>query len=93
VKNVLFVGEMTGIQHLFLPDSKKLTWKNYSLWIHKILTIGEYRDLDQMILCKEQRLDCDPEDYDKCHKEALMLMKLSVSDTLVAEVKNAIVAL
>ena len=66
--------------------------KNYSLWSHKIPTIIEFRDLEQTMLGKEYRPTNYPESYDKRHKEALMLLKLSVADTLVPEVRNSIVA-
>ena len=66
--------------------------KNYSLWSHKILTIIEFRYLEQTILGKEYIATNYPENYDKIHKEALMLLKLSVADTLVLEVSNSIVA-
>ena len=62
------------------------------MWSHKILTIIEFRYLEQTILGKEYRPTNYPENYDKIHKEALMLLKLSVADTLVPEVRNSIVA-
>ena len=62
------------------------------MWSHKILTIIEFRDLEQTILGKAYRPANYPENYDKIHKEALMLHKLSVADTLVLEVSNSIVA-
>ena len=62
------------------------------MWSHKILTIIEFRDLEQTILGKEYRPANYPENYDKIHKEALMLLKPSVADTLVLEVSNSIVA-
>jgi len=52
----------------------------------------EFRDIEQTILGKEYRPANYPENYDKIHKEALMLLKLSVADTLVLEVSNSIVA-
>ena len=45
-----------------------------------------------MILGKEYRPTNYPKNYDKRHKEALMLFKLSVAVTLVPEVRNSIVA-
>jgi len=45
-----------------------------------------------MILGKEYRPTNYPKNYDKRHKEALMLLKLSVAVTLVPEVRNSIVA-
>ena len=45
-----------------------------------------------MILGKEYRPTNYPKNYDKIHKEALMLLKLSVAVTLVPEVRNSIVA-
>ena len=45
-----------------------------------------------MILGKEYRPTNYPKNYDKRHKEALMLLKLSVVVTLVLEVRNSIVA-
>ena len=65
---------------------------NYSLWSHKIPTIIEFRDFEQTMLGKEYRPTNYPENYDKRHKEALMIHKLSVADTLVPEVRNSIVA-
>ena len=52
----------------------------------------EFRDIEQTILGKEYRPAIYPENYDKIHKEALMLLKLLVVDTLVLEVRNSIVA-
>ena len=66
--------------------------KNYSLWSHKILTIIEFRDLEQTILGKEYRPANYPENYDKRHKKALVLLKLSLAETLIPEVSNSIVA-
>ncbi|KAH9327587.1 hypothetical protein KI387_007765, partial [Taxus chinensis] len=40
----------------------------------------------------ESRPATNFEDYDKRHKEALLLLKLSVSDDLIPEVRNATVA-
>ncbi|KAH9300810.1 hypothetical protein KI387_012393 [Taxus chinensis] len=40
----------------------------------------------------KQRPDTNPADYDKHHKEALLLLKPSVSDDLISEVQNATVA-
>ncbi|KAH9299659.1 hypothetical protein KI387_031341, partial [Taxus chinensis] len=40
----------------------------------------------------ESRPAMNFEDYDKRHKEALLLLKLSVSDDLILEVWNATVA-
>ena len=45
-----------------------------------------------MILGKEYRPTNYPKNYDKRHKEALMLFKLSIAVTLVPEVRNSIVA-
>ena len=45
-----------------------------------------------MILGKEYRPTNYPKNYDKRHKEALMLLILSVAVTLVPEVRNSIVA-
>ena len=45
-----------------------------------------------MILGKEYRPTNYPKNYDKRHKEALMLLKLSAAITLVPEVRNSIVA-
>ena len=92
---------MTGVNHLMFPKCKKLTGKNYSIWSNKILTISEFRDLDQIIINKEPRPANYPSDYDKRHKEALMLIKLSefrkplkllVADTFVPKVRNGIIA-
>jgi len=83
---------MASLHHLIFLEFEKLTEKNYSLWSHKILTISEFRDFDQIILDKEQRLANDPEDYDNRHKEALLLLKLLVADTLVPEVRNVTIA-
>ena len=84
---------MASLHRLILPESEKLTRKNYSLWSHKVLTISEFRDFDQIILDKEeQRPEDDPVDYDKRHKETLLLLKLSVADTLFPEVRNTTVA-
>ena len=65
---------------------------NYSLWSHKIPTIIEFRHLEQTILGKEYKPTNYLENYDKRHKKALMLLKLSVENTLVPEVRNSIVA-
>ncbi|KAH9295306.1 hypothetical protein KI387_038894, partial [Taxus chinensis] len=40
----------------------------------------------------ESRPTTNFEDYDKRHKEALLLLKLSVSDDMIPEVRNATVA-
>jgi hypothetical protein len=77
------------LHHLIFSESEKLIRMNYSLWSHKILTISKFRDFDQIILDKEQRPTNNPEDYDKRHKNYLLLLKLSVTDTLVLEVENA----
>ena len=45
-----------------------------------------------MILGKEYRPTNYRKNYDKRHKEALMLLKLLVAVTLVLEVRNSIVA-
>ncbi|KAH9310200.1 hypothetical protein KI387_038111, partial [Taxus chinensis] len=86
---------MAGLQHVLLPDSQISTGKNFSLWSHKILTICEYRNIEQILLGKESRPDNDelsvdkPDDYDKHHCKALTLLKLSIVENLISTVKNA----
>jgi hypothetical protein len=83
---------MANLHHLIFSKFEKLNGKNYSSWSHKILNISEFGDLDQIILGKEQRPNNDFEDYDKRHKHALLLLKLSLTNILVPEVRNSIVA-
>ncbi|KAH9324065.1 hypothetical protein KI387_004243 [Taxus chinensis] len=59
---------------------------------HKILTLVEFRDCDKIITGSESRLTINFTDYEKRHKEALLLLNLSVSDDMIPEVRNATVA-
>jgi hypothetical protein len=69
-----------------------LNGKNYSLWSHKILTISEFRDFDQIILGKEQRPKMILKTMIKDIKRLYYFSNCSVADTLVPEVRNATIA-
>ncbi|KAH9303847.1 hypothetical protein KI387_008251, partial [Taxus chinensis] len=72
--------------------TQKLAGTNFNVWSHKILTVTEFRDCDKIIKGDESRPATNFEDYDKRHKEALLLLKMSVSDDMIPEVRNATMA-
>ncbi|KAH9307812.1 hypothetical protein KI387_035723, partial [Taxus chinensis] len=49
----------------------------------------EFRGFEKIITGVESRPTTNFDDYDKRHREALLLLKLSVSDELIPEVRNA----
>ncbi|KAH9314961.1 hypothetical protein KI387_023588, partial [Taxus chinensis] len=54
--------------------------------------VAEFRDCDKIIKGDESRPATNFEDYDKPPKEALLLLKLSVLDKMIPEVRNAILS-
>lgn len=75
-----------------LEHSQKFNGLNYNTWKQRMLSIFEYRCLDQLVLGKESRPTTAGDDQDKHdvkNREAVMLIKLSVTDNQLPQVPSS----
>ena len=82
---------MATLTNLMLEGNQRFNGSNYNIWKQRMLTIFEYRRLDQLILGKELRpgtAGTDQDKFDDRNREAVMLLKLSVADDQLPQIPS-----
>eukprot|EP00253_Pinus_taeda_P007025 PITA_07025 len=82
---------MASLTNLMLEGSQRFNGTNYNIWKQRMLTIFEYRRLDQLVLKKELRpgtAGTDQDKFDGRNREAVMLLKLSVADDQLPQIPS-----
>eukprot|EP00253_Pinus_taeda_P002078 PITA_02078 len=82
---------MASLTNLMLEGSQRFNGTNYNIWRQRMLTIFEYRRLDQLVLNKELRpgtAGTDQDKFDDRNREAVMLLKLSVADDQLPQIPS-----
>jgi len=82
---------MVSLTNLMLEGSQRFNGTNYNIWKQRMLTIFEYRRLDQLVLKKELRpgtAGTDQDKFDDRNREAVMLLKLSVADDQLPQIPS-----
>eukprot|EP00253_Pinus_taeda_P004299 PITA_04299 len=82
---------MASLTNLMLEGSQRFNGTNYNIWKQRMLTVFEYRRLDQLVLNKELRpgtAGTDQDKFDDRNREAVMLLKLSVADDQLPQIPS-----
>ena len=82
---------MASLTNLMLEGSQRFNGTNYNIWKQRMLTIFEYRRLDQLVLNKELCLDTagtNQDKFDDRSREAVMLLKLSMADDQLSQIPS-----
>ena len=82
---------MASLTNLMLEGNQRFNGNNYNIWKQRMLTIFEYRRLDQCILGKETRpgtAGADQDKFDDRNWEAVMLLKLFVADDQLPQIPS-----
>jgi hypothetical protein len=82
---------MATLTNIMLEGNQKFSGKNYNTWKQRMLAIFAYRCLSDVVLGTSPRPTVAGKDQDKFDgqdREAVMLIKLSVTDEMLPEVQN-----
>jgi hypothetical protein len=82
---------MATLTNIMLEGNQKFSGKNYNTWKQHMLAIFVYRCLSDVVLGTSPRPTVAGKDQDKFDgqdREAVMLIKLSVTDEMLPEVQN-----
>eukprot|EP00253_Pinus_taeda_P009126 PITA_09126 len=82
---------MASLTNLMLEGTQCFNGTNYNIWKQRMLTIFEYRRLDQLVLNKELcpgTVGTDQDKFDDRNREAVMLLKLSVTDDQLPQIPS-----
>lgn len=74
---------MASLTNILLKGGQKFNGRNYNTWKQRILTIFEYRVIDQLVLGRvsgPSATGFDQTKFNEQNREAVMLIKLSVTD-------------
>ena len=88
-----WLGEdnMVTLSNIMLEGNQKFSGKNYNTWKQRMLAIFKYRCLVNIILGKDTRPTIASKDQDKFdgqNIEAVMLLKLSMTDEMLPEIQT-----
>ena len=81
--------QMALVTNLMLEGNQRFNGSNYNIWKQRMLTIFEYRRLDQLVLGKELSPGIAGANQDKFNGrnwEVVMLLKLSVIDDQLPQI-------
>jgi hypothetical protein len=82
---------MATLTNIMLEGNQKFSGKNYNTWKQRMLAIFVYWCLSDVVLGTSPRptvADKDQDKFDGQDREAVMLIKLSVTDEMLPEVQN-----
>lgn len=74
---------MACLMNILLEGSRKFNGRNYNTWKQRMLTIFEYRVIDQLVLGKATHPSLASPiqtKFDEQNRETVMLIKLSMID-------------
>eukprot|EP00253_Pinus_taeda_P011625 PITA_11625 len=80
---------MASLTNLMLEGNQRFNGTNYNISKQRMLTIFEYRHLDQLVLGKELHpgiAGTDQDKFDDRNREAIMLLKLFVTDDQLLQI-------
>jgi len=83
---------MASLTNLMLEGNQRFNGNNYNIWKQRMLTIFEYRLLDQLVLGTELHPGtpgADQDKFDDRNREAVMLLKLSVTDDQLPQIPSS----
>ena len=75
-----------------LEGNLRFNGHNYNHWKQRMLTIFDYRHLDELVLGTKTRPTSDQAEQDKFddrNREAVMLLKLSVIDDQLSQIPSS----